>query len=450
MSYSVKEITLALRGRRTREGGGLLPFRRLQPMVGVGEGPSRRRSARSTTRDFVGTDGPGGGAFGTPEELAKAISARWPSNGRGRNEQVTQPRPLDQSSPGAAVSAREGLAGTCRPGGSKSPWRPTGQGRRRPASTGSASARRPARHSPRRIGDRAEDSSFPPERGAGRQNDSRDLCRLPSTSSCSRWNADARRARSRQQRYGQPLLRGVAADATSPRWRPQPTQTHKFLERSREARRGESNGNLQGVHVRGRPPAANVPPGHKCGRLHGHSFRAGIHVRGPFGADTGWVIDFADIKKAFKPLLRPARPQLPQRDRRPREPDEREPRALDLGSVKPALPGISKVSSARRARRDASTRRGRTQMTRSRHADDIQTRPTSADPHRPGRASATCATRSSSSTAQRERQHTVRGHHVRELPHHFKGTHMSRFIEVLNEHRGEITHADAADDAEAS
>jgi GTP cyclohydrolase I len=25
------------------------------------------------------------------------------------------------------------------------------------------------------------------------------------------------------------------------------------------------------------------------------------------------------------------------------------------------------------------------------------------------------------------------------LPHHFKGTHMSRFIEVLNEHRGELT-----------
>jgi GTP cyclohydrolase I len=26
-----------------------------------------------------------------------------------------------------------------------------------------------------------------------------------------------------------------------------------------------------------------------------------------------------------------------------------------------------------------------------------------------------------------------------ELPHHFKGTHMSRFIEVLNDHRGEMT-----------
>lgn len=46
----------------------------------------------------------------------------------------------------------------------------------------------------------------------------------------------------------------------------------------------------------------NVPQGHKCGRLHGHSFRVQIHVRGPVGAETGWVVDFADIKKAFKPL----------------------------------------------------------------------------------------------------------------------------------------------------
>ncbi len=47
----------------------------------------------------------------------------------------------------------------------------------------------------------------------------------------------------------------------------------------------------------------NVPPGHKCGRLHGHSFRAEVHVRGPVGEQTGWVLDFADIKAAFAPLL---------------------------------------------------------------------------------------------------------------------------------------------------
>jgi 6-pyruvoyltetrahydropterin/6-carboxytetrahydropterin synthase len=46
----------------------------------------------------------------------------------------------------------------------------------------------------------------------------------------------------------------------------------------------------------------HVPAGHKCGRLHGHSFRLEVHVSGPVGDDTGWVIDFADIKLAFQPL----------------------------------------------------------------------------------------------------------------------------------------------------
>jgi 6-pyruvoyltetrahydropterin/6-carboxytetrahydropterin synthase len=46
----------------------------------------------------------------------------------------------------------------------------------------------------------------------------------------------------------------------------------------------------------------NVPQGHKCARLHGHSFRVAVHVDGPVGEDSGWVIDFADIKQAFKPI----------------------------------------------------------------------------------------------------------------------------------------------------
>lgn len=46
----------------------------------------------------------------------------------------------------------------------------------------------------------------------------------------------------------------------------------------------------------------NVPPGHKCGRLHGHSFEISVHVEGPVGEQTGWVRDFADIKQAFAPI----------------------------------------------------------------------------------------------------------------------------------------------------
>ena len=46
----------------------------------------------------------------------------------------------------------------------------------------------------------------------------------------------------------------------------------------------------------------NVSPHHKCGRLHGHSFRIEIHLRGSVGPETGWVMDFSGIKEAFEPL----------------------------------------------------------------------------------------------------------------------------------------------------
>jgi 6-pyruvoyltetrahydropterin/6-carboxytetrahydropterin synthase len=47
----------------------------------------------------------------------------------------------------------------------------------------------------------------------------------------------------------------------------------------------------------------NVPAGHKCAQLHGHSFRVEIHVAGEPQPETGWVMDFADIKTAFAPIF---------------------------------------------------------------------------------------------------------------------------------------------------
>lgn len=47
----------------------------------------------------------------------------------------------------------------------------------------------------------------------------------------------------------------------------------------------------------------NVPEGHKCARLHGHSFLIKIEVEGPIGVDTGWVMDFSKIADAFNPIL---------------------------------------------------------------------------------------------------------------------------------------------------
>jgi 6-pyruvoyltetrahydropterin/6-carboxytetrahydropterin synthase len=47
----------------------------------------------------------------------------------------------------------------------------------------------------------------------------------------------------------------------------------------------------------------NVPSGHKCGRLHGHSFRVQVHVQGPLDPLLGWVMDFADLKTVVKPVI---------------------------------------------------------------------------------------------------------------------------------------------------
>lgn len=46
----------------------------------------------------------------------------------------------------------------------------------------------------------------------------------------------------------------------------------------------------------------NVPPDHKCARLHGHSFHVRVTVEGPLGPESGWVMDFADIKAAYRPV----------------------------------------------------------------------------------------------------------------------------------------------------
>jgi 6-pyruvoyltetrahydropterin/6-carboxytetrahydropterin synthase len=46
----------------------------------------------------------------------------------------------------------------------------------------------------------------------------------------------------------------------------------------------------------------NLPTTHKCRRLHGHSFQAEIVVSGDVDPQLGWLIDYAEISEAFKPL----------------------------------------------------------------------------------------------------------------------------------------------------
>jgi 6-pyruvoyltetrahydropterin/6-carboxytetrahydropterin synthase len=46
----------------------------------------------------------------------------------------------------------------------------------------------------------------------------------------------------------------------------------------------------------------NLPPEHKCSRLHGHSFQVELRVSGEVDNVYGWVQDFGEIKRIFKPV----------------------------------------------------------------------------------------------------------------------------------------------------
>lgn len=46
----------------------------------------------------------------------------------------------------------------------------------------------------------------------------------------------------------------------------------------------------------------HTPPGHKCARLHGHSYRIELRLRGPLQTPEGWVRDFAEVTAAFAPV----------------------------------------------------------------------------------------------------------------------------------------------------
>jgi 6-pyruvoyltetrahydropterin/6-carboxytetrahydropterin synthase len=45
-----------------------------------------------------------------------------------------------------------------------------------------------------------------------------------------------------------------------------------------------------------------VPTGHKCSRLHGHSFKIEVAVRGLVNEETGWFLDYQHLYDAWAPL----------------------------------------------------------------------------------------------------------------------------------------------------
>jgi 6-pyruvoyl tetrahydropterin synthase/QueD family protein len=76
-----------------------------------------------------------------------------------------------------------------------------------------------------------------------------------------------------------------------------------------------------------------LPRKHKCRRLHGHSFKVEIVVTGECDPKLGWVMDYAEITKAFRPLWEEVGSQLSQQNSGFNESHERSGGGLDLAAA---------------------------------------------------------------------------------------------------------------------
>lgn len=47
----------------------------------------------------------------------------------------------------------------------------------------------------------------------------------------------------------------------------------------------------------------HVPEGHKCARMHGHSFKVEISVEGDVDPNKGWLMDHSDISRVMEPIV---------------------------------------------------------------------------------------------------------------------------------------------------
>jgi 7-carboxy-7-deazaguanine synthase (Cx14CxxC type) len=110
--YSVKEIFYTLQGEGRQAGRPAVFCRFAGCNLWSGREEDRETAVcRFCDTEFVGTDGPGGGKFARPEDLAAAVSEAWEKVARGPGPRLvvcTGGEPLLQLDP-AAVAALQSV-----------------------------------------------------------------------------------------------------------------------------------------------------------------------------------------------------------------------------------------------------------------------------------------------------------------------------------------------------
>jgi 6-pyruvoyltetrahydropterin/6-carboxytetrahydropterin synthase len=88
----------------------------------------------------------------------------------------------------------------------------------------------------------------------------------------------------------------------------------------------------------------HLPEGHKCARVHGHTYRLIVHVTGPLDERLRWIVDFAEIKRLTREVLKPLDHHYLNEVEGLEQPTTENIAMWIWDELKPKLPGLSKLT----------------------------------------------------------------------------------------------------------
>lgn len=86
-----------------------------------------------------------------------------------------------------------------------------------------------------------------------------------------------------------------------------------------------------------------VPANHKCGRMHGHTYQLTVYISGKPDVQTGWIMDFTDLKHHVKPLVEVLDHHLLNEIPGLENPTSENLSVWIWQKLKPVLPGLTKI-----------------------------------------------------------------------------------------------------------
>jgi 6-pyruvoyltetrahydropterin/6-carboxytetrahydropterin synthase len=87
----------------------------------------------------------------------------------------------------------------------------------------------------------------------------------------------------------------------------------------------------------------NVPEGHKCKNMHGHTYKLKVFIQGEIDPHLGWIMDFKELKDKLAPVIDQLDHRLINDIQGLENPTAENITVWIWQQIKPVLPQLSKI-----------------------------------------------------------------------------------------------------------